>query len=625
MSYLEGPRVAFTGRFLADVPTINNNPDAFEPSPQAPAPAWNPGGGGTFDFLDCHVSGGESVPGEPLASDDPAFGLAVVGAADRVSAKLVDLDPGWQMSSQIWGLSVRLVDPTSGEEFVSGSFRVTAFRDVWSRQTDGGVVNGQASAASFTSVLDDVVFGAGCADSAVLDTLRRASPTRRLSIVFNQFGYFYSHVEDRFGTGSMTGCIGPWQPGEPMSFVAGRRLGMGLLALPSPTSRVMLGPSAAVVDRVASRLVIDLGNGYPVTDHDGAPVTMPQPSAGGTVTAVEAGVLASEDVGAGAVLDADQVTILGTLELTLAPAQAGVLSLPIASGAADAVAAGPLALLARLEDGRLRVIGREPVDGLYVRADEFVHRIDAGSAVTTTLHAVRRGEPAAEVPIHLGRRAGAGSVLSLPERVETGLDGTVTVILTAADPGTPRDAVDGVVEAIGYSARLAADGSPDYAGSGLNAGLDVIVAHVRDAFRIPADPDWDDDVRPVLAQYSRLYPIMREHLFDLGDFDAIGAWRAAMLLAMSRDIADPNYMPVTRDLSGPKRATILRWLERLPATRTGMSRPAGPPDPPHGVASPAPTADAQAAVAAAPDAKAEAAAEAVRRALADQRTGSDEE
>ena len=41
---------------------------------------------------------------------------------------------------------------------------------------------------------------------------------------------------------------------------------------------------------------------------------------------------------------------------------------------------------------------------------------------------------------------------------------------------------------------------------------------------------------------------------------------------MTRDIADPNHMPVTRDLSGPKRATILRWLEQLPAERSGMSR-----------------------------------------------------
>ena len=605
MSYLDGPRVTFAGRFLGDVPTINNSAGSFEPSPQAPNPAWNPGGGGTFDFLNCHVTGGESGPEEPLAAGDPVLGLAVLGAGDRSSAKLVDLDPQWQFSSQIWGLRLRLVDPATGEELLSGSFRVTAFRDLWTRQAAGAAVNGQPAAGSFTSVLDEVVFGPGCAASLVLDALRRASPTPRLSIVLNLFGYFYNHVDDRFATGAMTGCIGTWRPGEPLSFVAGRRLELGLLARTSAAADVLLGPSVAVVDCGASRLVVDLGNAYPVIDHTGGPVPLPVPSAGGTVTALEVGVLPSETIRAGTVLTDGAATIVGTVDLAQAPAQAGVFSLPLAPAAAVAAAQRPLALLARLPDGRRRVVSRETLDGLWVRADEFVHRIDAGSAATTTLHAVRRGEPAADVTIHLASRASAaGSVLSVPGQTETGADGTATITLTAADPGNPRGAVDGVVESIGYSARLAADGSPDYAGSGLDANLDVIVAHVRDAYEVPPDPDWARDVQPVLAQYSRLYPVMREHLVDLGDLDALRPWRAAMLLAMTRDIADPNYMPVTRDLSGPKRATIVRWLERLPAARSVVA----------GIGF--------------RDAKAEAAAAMGRRALAQQGvdgTGSDEE
>jgi hypothetical protein len=134
MSYLDSPRVTFAGRFLGDVPTINNLAGSFEPSPQPPSPAWNPGGGGTFDFLDCHVTSGESGPGTPLAAGDPALGSAVLGAVDRSSAKLVDLDPQWQMSSQIWGLRLRLVDPVTGDELLSGSFRAAAFRDLWTRQ-----------------------------------------------------------------------------------------------------------------------------------------------------------------------------------------------------------------------------------------------------------------------------------------------------------------------------------------------------------------------------------------------------------------------------------------------------------------------------------------------------------
>ena len=95
MSYLNSPRITFGGRFLSDVPTMNNRAADFNPG-AAPDPGWDPAGTGAFDFLGCTVTGGESSPGEPVAAGDPAFGLAVVSAADRSSAKLVDLDPGWQ-------------------------------------------------------------------------------------------------------------------------------------------------------------------------------------------------------------------------------------------------------------------------------------------------------------------------------------------------------------------------------------------------------------------------------------------------------------------------------------------------------------------------------------------------
>jgi hypothetical protein len=117
-----------------------------------------------------------------------------------------------------------------------------------------------------------------------------------------------------------------------------------------------------------------------------------------------------------------------------------------------------------------------------------------------------------------------------------------------------------------------------HAGSGLDPGTDVLVAHVRDAFTVPDRPNWTRDVRPILAPYSALYPIMGRHLADLGDRDEVAMMREAMLLALTRAETDPNHMPVTRDLSGPKRATIVRWLEQLepPARRVARVRPQPP-------------------------------------------------
>lgn len=586
MSYLDGPRVSFTGRFFGDVPTSNNDKRSYQPS-QAPIPAWNPGGGGTFDFLDCRVSGGEGASGAPMAAGDPVRGLSVVGAANRSSAKLVDLDPDWQNSSQIWGLVVRLVDPASGEEVLSGSFRVAAFRDLWVRQIAQGDVSGQPVGGAFTSVLDDVVYGPGAAASPVLSALRWAAHEPRLSIVLNVFGYFYQHVAGRFATGSLTGSIGLWQPGEPTTFVAGRRLDAGVVhELPPPAPRVLFGASVASLDPGVPRLVIDLGNAYPILDYDGRPASLADLSSPGeTVTAIQLGVLASQAVRANDLLDSDTTTVLGTIDLSQAPSRAGMYSFPLDPATAERAAGYPLALLARRPDGTHRVICRETTDGLYVRADEFVHRIDARATRVATFYAVQWGKPAPGVTIHLERLRRPGlpekSALEFPRPVKTGPGGTAELKLKAGNP-KPRGAIDGVVECIAYSPRTA-NARPAYAGTGLDPRLDVVVAHVRSEYRPPETPDWEQHIRPILAPYARLYPIMREHLIDLADPNAMRRWREPLLLALTRDIDDPNFMPVTRDLSEGKRTAIVRWLKQLPVVAdsdpsvdVGHSTPAAP-------------------------------------------------
>lgn len=53
---------------------------------------------------------------------------------------------------------------------------------------------------------------------------------------------------------------------------------------------------------------------------------------------------------------------------------------------------------------------------------------------------------------------------------------------------------------------------------------------------------------------------MSQHLFDLADEATVVTHARHMLLAMERPITDPNYMPVTRDLSDAKRKMIVSWL-----------------------------------------------------------------
>lgn len=552
MSYLDSPRITFSGRFLSDVPTRNNDAQAYRanpPDPLSDAAVWNMGGGGTFDLLGCHVDGAELGADAPPSAGDSTVGAMVMGGAGRASAKLVDLDTGWQFSSQLWGLTIRLVT-VEGVELLAGSFRPAAFRDLWARP-------GAGRAASFTSVLEDVVFTAASRAHQVLDALRVASSTSELSIVLNTFA-FGGVAGSRPMSGAITGCIGGRGVGEPRAFVAGRRFEMGMA--PMGGQSVPTGRAVAVVTADPARLVIDLGNAYPFVDPTGTPHPV--------MATWEAAVLPSEGLQVGAVFPASAGDlVVGPVALTPPFPQAAIVALPLTAHAAAAAAGQPLALLQTVA-GQRRVIARESREGIYVRADDFVYRMESASSETITFHARQFGAPVEGQAIALDA---AGPLAPIAEPVQSGPDGSVNVLVTAVDPGHPRENLDGAIAKVRYAPRRSPDGTLDLTGSGLDAGLDVVVAHVYDPFPDPAD--LEAAVRDILGQYASIYPVMA-HLVDLGELEDVARWRAPMLLSLHRDIGDPNHMPVTRDLSAPKRDALIRWLEQLPPQPRAMARPA---------------------------------------------------
>ena len=256
---------------------------------------------------------------------------------------------------------------------------------------------------SFTSVLDDVRFGPGCDGRPAVAALREATLDHRLSIVLNLFGVYYNHVDDLFGTGRLTGVLGPWRPGEPELFATGRRLDSGTLP-----NRIPVGRAVAVVHRESAQVVVDLGNAYPIADPAGIPAPLPAP-----VEGLEVGVLGGEDVRAGALLAPAAVTVIGPVPIADLPARAGIVVLPLVPAALAAVEQRPLALLGHRSDGQYLVVSREVANGRYVRADRFVHRVDAPGTTTAVLHVRDRGRPVRDAPVFL--RPEPGWVLTLPD------------------------------------------------------------------------------------------------------------------------------------------------------------------------------------------------------------------
>ena len=227
MSYLTGPRLHFAGSFQADVSTVNNDVRHFDATTweerfqsrqdeQGDNGWWNPTGSGAYRLLDCTVTGSAGS----VAATDPVLNARILNAEDRPAAKLVDLDPQWQMASSIWGMTVRIVTP-DGEELLRGAFEQAPFRDInFGRQLPNtpDVRRIQNGSAVFQSVLTDVVWGAGARTSPLLELLRTTTADGQLSIRLTTFGYYTDSTHDRFTLGSVVGAIGIYRADAPRSF-----------------------------------------------------------------------------------------------------------------------------------------------------------------------------------------------------------------------------------------------------------------------------------------------------------------------------------------------------------------------------------------------------------------------
>jgi hypothetical protein len=484
---------------------------------------------------------------------------------------MVDLDPDWQFSSEIWGLSVRLSDPKTQELAFEGTFAVSAFRDLFTRQLTQALAkkipNGQPSGGRYISVLKNVRWGPVADRSPVLQQLRQSTDDDEVSIALNVFGYYYSDADGRHTTGAIVGCIGPRRRSEPQFFNSGRRLQS--LALPTPGGQsTLIGPADARINP-DDNVVIDLGHALLISDADGSITDLAKVgTALAEMKALVLGVLPDEAQKPGDRLKEGQATVLGNIDYLNANwyhRTGGLTSFPLDRISKAKALTHPLALMARMSDGDFLVLNRETQDGLFVRADKFVERLDPGGSAEIEFFFSRYGQVAPNLPLNLsfaasGNNTPAGG-LTFQQTITTDQNGRAKLLISATDPGEPRPGIDGQIYALAYSPRKNAAGQPDYTGTGLNPNFDVVVAHVRTSFAIPARPEWHRDIHPIMATYAQLYPIMNRHLFKLDDYDAMAKHRRLLLLAFSRPIEDPNYMPVTRDLSKNKLFTLVKWLE----------------------------------------------------------------
>ena len=134
-------------------------------------------------------------------------------------------------------------------------------------------------------------------------------------------------------------------------------------------------------------------------------------------------------------------------------------------------------------------------------------------------------------------------------------NGIFRVTIMPQNPDNVRKFVDGQMYALEYiynnnppvTDRLTA----------MNSALFVLVWN---SFSIPDEPNWLNHIFPIFQQYANLYPVMKVNFMDLGNYYDVVENKRHIMKTMMLDKDDPNYMPVTRDLSPQKSKMIVKWL-----------------------------------------------------------------
>lgn len=567
MSYFDAPRLHFSGSFRASPSTINNTPSNFGGPPLDPL--WNAKGSHDFQLLrgdeftilpgasvqPCTIKTILDASGATItnAAIDPLIGRFVISTNTPSNGKLVDLDPDQQQVSQIWGMQLGIGDPSG--DWLTADYDPAYFQQIFTRRAPGGFAIGFG--AAYQSLLSNLQWPEN--PTSPLLRFWKASSPDVLSIRFNvdrldaKPTLSNGGPNPNFTLGRISGTIGPATNSEPVHVTIGRmlrpapqttaaaveakpgiskeRLGVAVAAQPAAAAGpIPVNYAPARVDTTRNVVGIDLGNALPF-NADGTP----RPA--GTLQA--------------AIRTSTGMIDLGTIDNSLANYldRAFLFELPLSSDAATAIRSNPIVVT---RDGA--VILTENPAGTWIDADEHVYRMDASTTAIATLYATQFGQPVSGQNVgfalsFLGDPSTAQQPISVSPQTVTLNGGTATFTISSGSPGNPRGPIDGQVYAIGFN--WSANTMPDRSAT--------VSVHVYDAVDALSTPQWSD-VAPIFGQIMFLYPFMQT-ILDLSDEQTVNANAAIIARFMRLPMTDPHYMPVTRDLSGPKTKMLLAYLD----------------------------------------------------------------
>lgn len=531
MSYLDVPRLHFAGTFTANPSTINNDSRNYNYNPNSTNPinidlAWNPYGDHAWS-INATVRSFVDSSGALHTSGDPLIGAAVQSYAAQVPAKLVDLDTEQQSVTRLFGLTLQVTLAGTSAFSLQGAWDDNGtLINLWPGRAPG--TDDDRFGGAFQSVLERLVWQ-DLQSSPYLQQLQAASPNG-LSARFSVYGYDASTSSPGFRTGTIVGTVGPYSPGEPKHIVAGRFL------IPTQGTTAMYY-APAKLDTTRNTLTIDLGNSIQDQAPGGPPVDL------GTMEA--------------AILGSGQSTSLGPINYGAGneaafQETAAVFQLDLTPEQAQQAAQQPLGIL--LDSGPALA---ENTSGMYVDVDGASQYMNPGGEATSTFWATLFGAPASgvQIPLQLVPSKGNNqptSALTFPPSVTTVANGSAPASFQASNPSPLPQSRQNI------GGQLYFIGGPWAPGTSQMSTSPLTVKVFSSIDPPIPNPTWED-VQPILYKYYYLYATMVTRV-DLSNYDSVAANAQAIAKVVSLPFTDPNYMPVSREMSEDQRKLILTWI-----------------------------------------------------------------
>jgi hypothetical protein len=666
MSYLDLPRLHFSGLFFTGPSTINNVTQnytpgiSFENPPPAPpdqynmessnapgASGWNPVGVAQWWLEECTVLSAVGSGAAPVAAGDAVIGAAVETPSPATPmsdgdggfydiAKMVDLDPDQQGRSALFGVRIAVTLPNGAG--LQGAMTVPELR-----QLNGRIplqLGSWVAVGNWMGTLQDVQWTGDISGSPFLSSLQAVSAQGlavKLTVDLHQNNPANIFTAgDLFCYGRVLGAIGPAFAGELAQVVPGRCLQTftkpkALLesAVAHSSNKLVQGRERVVAQMAALAKVreavktnftvrgaVEAANVAEAVPVAPPPVTPPQPwnPAFAVIRKVGSQNFLSIDIGGCILLNwqgtPDNPTSDGTFEvdsgisvgvfslktktfvafanggITIAPQykllastqknctlvkNSCVFTIPLTAGDGDSYKTNPLAIQV---NGT--TVAQEFASGFWIDVSVSSQRLECGPGQPGQSQIMVRQfgnpvvgqtppvtsnvvlfdwdnldpdgnpqfSPSTDVGIKIGKTdanglAGITTTVNVPDItlpvVRQPLDSQVYYILM-------RDS----------NKQPVGDGGPQ------TPGLSILLWK---AFQAPANPTWTD-IGAIFGAYARLYPGMKSRL-DISDQQTVVGFAPVIHAMMSKEITDPAYMPVTRDMSPSKMNMIVSWLASL--------------------------------------------------------------